>query len=89
MDKFNIQLCIGQKIYSSVMSNMAIKEVKSRGLESEIIKLMEKCTKYTITYKQYDTDVEIISVSPAANDDGIIHNTEEVSLLTGQNLCSV
>ena len=71
------------------MSNMAIEEVESRGLESKIIKLMEKCTKYTITYKQYDTEVEIMSVSPADNDDGIIHHIEEVSLLTWQNLCSV
>ena len=63
-----VQLQIGQKIDSSVMSNMAIEEVKSRGLESKIIKLMEKCTKYTITYKWYDSDVEIMSVSPA-NDD--------------------
>ena len=90
MDKFNVQLCIGQKIYSFMMSNMAIEEVKRRGLESKIIKLMEKCTKYTITYKWYDTEVEIMSVSPADDDDdGIIHHTEEVSLLNGQNLCLV
>ena len=82
MDKFNMRLHTGQKIYSSMMSNMAIEEVESRGLESQITKLMEKCTKYTITYKQYDTEVEIMSVSPA-DDDGIIHHTEEVSLLTG------
>ena len=30
-----------------------------------------------------------MSVSPASDDDGIIHHTEEVSLLTGQDLCSV
>ena len=75
MDKFNMRLHIGQKIYSSVMSNMAIEEVETRGLESKIIKLMEKCTKYTITYKQYDTEVEIMSVSPADDDAGIIHHT--------------
>ena len=68
------------------MSNMAIGEVESRGLESKIIKLMEKCTKYTNTYKWYDTEIEIMSVSPADDDDdddddGIIHHTEEVSFI--------
>ena len=78
MDKFNMRLHIGQKIYSSVMSKMTIEEVKSKGMESKIIKLMEQCTKYTITYKQYDTEVEIMSVCPIEGDDAILHNPEEV-----------
>ena len=68
---------------------MATKEVKSRGMESKIIELMEQCTKYTITYKQYDTEVEIMSVCPIERDDAILHNPEEVSEFTGQNLFSV
>ena len=89
MDKFNVRLHIGHKIYSSVMSNMAIEEVESRGMKSKIIKLMEQCTKYTITYKQYDTEVEIMSVCPVEGDDAILQNPEDVSEFTGQNLCSV
>ena len=86
--KFNVRLCIGQKIYSSVMSNMAIEEVESRSMELKIIKLMEQCTKYTITKKKYDTKVEIMSVCPIKEDNEILQNPEEVSEFTGQNLCS-
>ena len=68
---------------------MAIEEVESRGMESKIIKLMEQCTKYTITYKQYDTEVEIMSACSVEGDDAILHNLGEVSEFTGQNLCSV
>ena len=71
------------------MSNMATEEVESRGMESKIIKLMEQCTKYTVTYKQCDTKVEIMSVCPVEGDDAIFQNPEEASEFTGQNLCSV
>ena len=58
---------------------MAIEEVKSKGMESKIIKLMEQYTKYTIMYKQYDIEVEMMSVCPVEGDDAILHNQEEVS----------
>ena len=54
--KYDVKLCIKQKINTIQMTGR---------LADNIVKSLEEMENYTVTFKQYDTPVGILSVAPA------------------------
>ena len=63
--KFDVKLCISQKIYNVQMSSDVLQSIKRDGLSEEVVKSLQEMNDYTITLKHYDTPVEILSAALA------------------------
>ena len=63
--KFDVKLCISQKIYNVQMSSDVFQSIERDGLSEEVVKSLQEMDDYTITLKHYDTPVEILSAAPA------------------------
>ena len=63
--KHNVKLCIKQKINTIQMTGNVLQGINTNMLADNIVKSLEEMENYTVTFKQYDTPVGILSVAPA------------------------
>ena len=63
--KYDVKLCIKQKIYTIQMTGNVLQGIKTNGLADSTVQSLEQMEDYTVTLKQYDTPVETLSAAPA------------------------
>ena len=62
---YDVKLHIKQKIYTIQMTGDVLEGIETNGLTDNIVQSLEQMEGYTVTLKQYDTPVEILSAAPA------------------------
>ena len=63
--KYDVKLCIKQKIYIIQMTGNVLEGIETNELADNIVQSLEQMEDYIVTLKQYDTPVEILSEAPA------------------------